>query len=284
MKLHIINDLHIDMDPEFAPVLPGGEVLVLAGDLCEARRLKMWDDDHNGVFEGKIERLPKHDKDRINKWIATEFAKYDHVIYVMGNHEFYNFTFNKTLAHIKDNMPANVHVLEKNSFELDGVLFVGATMWTDCHNGDPLTMHAVKYGMNDFEVIRVRRFNDDYVRFTVQDAMADHLKAKQYFETIFQNPLNLEKKIVVVTHHAPTHMSIDDRYAHDYLLNGGYYSKLDDLILDNPAIKLWCHGHTHMAKDYMVGDHTRVICNPRGYVGRYQEEYTGWDPNLTIEI
>jgi Icc-related predicted phosphoesterase len=281
MKLHIINDLHIDMNPDLAPVLPGGQVLIIAGDLVEARRVKMYADNPNDI----VPNVKLHDKGKINLWIRREFAKYEHVIYVMGNHEFYNFTFNKTYAHLKENLPANVHLLEKQCVEIDGVLFIGATLWTDCHNGDPLTMHAVKYGMNDFDVIRVRRFNDDYVRFTVQDAMADHFKAKQYIETILQNPVNSEKKVVVVTHHAPTHMSIDERFVREYLMNGGFYSKLDDLILDNPAIKLWCHGHTHMFKDYMVGDHTRVVCNPRGYIcSADKQEYTGWDPNFTIEI
>jgi len=36
--------------------------------------------------------------------------------------------------------------------------------------------------------------------------------------------------------------------------------------MDRPQIKLWTHGHMHNASDYMIGE-TRVVCNPRGYVG-----------------
>jgi hypothetical protein len=49
-------------------------------------------------------------------------------------------------------------------------------------------------------------------------------------------------------------------------MNGGYSSSLDEFIVDHPQIKLWTHGHTHELFDYMVGE-TRVVCNPRGYVG-----------------
>jgi hypothetical protein len=47
-------------------------------------------------------------------------------------------------------------------------------------------------------------------------------------------------------------------------MNGGYHSDLSELILSNPQIKLWTHGHTHELFDYMIGS-TRVVCNPRGY-------------------
>jgi hypothetical protein len=57
------------------------------------------------------------------------------------------------------------------------------------------------------------------------------------------------------------------------------------LILNNPQIKYFSHGHTHDSFDYMIGG-CRVICNPRGY-------YTGvnsndlnpdFDPNFEIEV
>ena len=49
-------------------------------------------------------------------------------------------------------------------------------------------------------------------------------------------------------------------------MNGGYSSDLSQFILDNPQIKLWTHGHTHETFDYVIGE-TRIVCNPRGYIG-----------------
>ena len=57
-------------------------------------------------------------------------------------------------------------------------------------------------------------------------------------------------------------------------MNGGYHSNLEEFIMDRPNIKLWTHGHTHEDFDYMVGD-TRVVCNPRGYIG-YEARADKW--------
>ena len=69
-------------------------------------------------------------------------------------------------------------------------------------------------------------------------------------------------------------------YKDDFHMNGGYVSDLSNLILDNPQIKYWLHGHTHQQVDYMVGE-TRVMCNARGYAG-YEE--SGFDVNFTFEV
>jgi hypothetical protein len=71
-------------------------------------------------------------------------------------------------------------------------------------------------------------------------------------------------KCVVVTHHGPTHMSIEPQYAGSPL-NPCYVSNWGDRIAYGGP-KYWFHGHTHSPRDYMCGE-TRVICNPYGYPG-----------------
>ena len=93
-----------------------------------------------------------------------------------------------------------------------------------------------------------------------------------------------DKKIVVVGHHSPSFQSCHEQYKHDYLMNGAYHSSLENIMLDNPHIKLWTHGHTHHPFDYVIGE-TRVVCNPRGYEQPYgYSEFTGWDPEKVVEI
>ena len=281
MKINIVNDLHLDMGP-CNPTLPGGEVLVIAGDMCEARHYRKHVEDVHGYFDDPEIKISN--KDRINRFLVEECAeKYDHVIYVAGNHEHYHGVFDKTIQKIKDNVPDNFHVLDNDCFELEDVMFLGATMWTDCNKQDPMTIHAIKDMMTDFQVIRKIR-GADYTRFKPQDTINEHFRTLQYFKMMMELPQNVFKKTVIVTHHAPTHLSIDPKYISQYLMNGAYHSRLDDLILDHPQIKYWFHGHMHDAKDYMVGDYTRVICNPRGYQTRAFQEETNWDPNLTVEI
>jgi Icc-related predicted phosphoesterase len=91
-----------------------------------------------------------------------------------------------------------------------------------------------------------------------------------------------EHKYIVVTHHAPTKLSIKPQYEGDHHINGAYSSDLSNFILDHPQIKIWTHGHTHHLFDYVVGE-TRVICNPRGYKG-YEGRADEFDPEYGFDI
>lgn len=281
LSISYVSDLHLDMG-KIMPVLPGGDVLILAGDICEATEFRSILPEQYKYIK-TVQPKDMSLKQRINLFLLEECSqKYKHVIMVAGNHEHYNGTFDKTIQHIRDNTPNNFRVLDNDCFEVDDVLFMGATMWTDCNKGDPLTIHALRYGMNDYEYIKKIYGTNQVGKLIPSVTIEEHEKTLAYFKLILDNPKNALKKVVIVTHHAPTSLSVTDRYKDDHLMNGGYHSKLDDFILDNPQIKYWVHGHTHHKHDYMVGDYTRVLCNPRGY--EYYNEETGWDPTETIEL
>ena len=90
-----------------------------------------------------------------------------------------------------------------------------------------------------------------------------------------------DQKFVVCGHHSPSKLSTHPRYADDEIMNGGYSSNMNDYILDHPQIRLWTHGHTHHVFDYMIGS-TRIVCNPRGYVG-YEDRAEEFEL-ITVEI
>jgi len=106
-----------------------------------------------------------------------------------------------------------------------------------------------------------------------------HEETKQYFESVLK--ANQSKKFVVITHHAPSFMSIHENYKNDRLMNGGYASNLEDFILDNTNITYWIHGHMHNTFNYTIGE-TQVLCNPRGYIP--YEENNGFDVNFNFEV
>jgi len=135
-------------------------------------------------------------------------------------------------------------------------------LWTDCNRGDPLTLHALGDMMNDFRIIR----NDEhgYTKLRPAHTAYRHRQTVEYLRTVLAD--RKDDKVVVVGHHAPSYQSIAECYRNDTLMNGGYYSNLDEFILDHPQIALWTHGHTHHPFDYMIGS-TRIVCNPRGYAG-----------------
>ena len=219
--------------------------------------------------------------DRYIRFFNEECAKYHRVIYVMGNHEHYGFRYDKTYSQLNIHMPDNVTLLENQSILIDGVLFIGATLWTDCNQYDPITMHHIKFNMNDYNVIK--KFYEDsgkYYKLTPEFTHRVHKQTLKYFkETLDQNQ---DKKVVVVTHHGPSRQSIHPKYQNEYHMNGGYSSDLEQFILDHPQIKVWTHGHTHDCFDYMIGE-CRVICNPRGYSG-YENRAKEFDPTVGFEI
>jgi len=96
---------------------------------------------------------------------------------------------------------------------------------------------------------------------------------------------------VVVTHHCPTPKSTHEsfRTGPSSELNAFFASDMTLDIMDwDPD--LWIHGHTHYAFDYPVDDtgqicKTRVVCNPRGYVG-YEAPpgARGFDLDKTVEV
>lgn len=266
MKINVISDLHLD----FADLtLPGGDVLILSGDICEARHLK------KDMYNKDMVLLEHEDKlqrpDRWYRFFEEECRKYNHVIYVMGNHEFYGFNYQKTYAHIAANLPDNVTLLENQTHVIDDVTFVGATLWTDMNKADPLTMFHMKSQMNDYK--QVTMFNEVknvYHRLTPEKTVEDHYKSKQFITETVAN--KFDQKFVVVTHHAPSKSSTKPQYVDDTLMNGAYSSDLSKFILENPQIKLWTHGHTHDVFDYMIGS-TRIVCNPRGYHNYEERAY-----------
>jgi len=276
MKINVISDLHLEFDDL---VLPGGDVLILSGDVCEAKNVKADKYDPNGImfdFE-RANRRP----DRYIRFFKEECAKYRHVIYVMGNHEHYGFRFDKTYSQLLLNLPDNVRLLEKESTLIDGVLFIGATLWTDCNRGDPITMMQLRSSMNDYRIVtNYYKDKGQYFKLTPEFTYQEHRKTLEYFrEELNSNP---DRPVVIVTHHSPSKQSIKPRYQHDYHMNGGYSSDLESFISEYPQIKVWTHGHTHDTFDYMIGD-CRIICNPRGYVG-YEERASEFDPTIGFDI
>ena len=267
MRIHLCSDLHLEFQDL---TLPGGDVLIISGDAYEAKNLNQEHYSADKVMLPHESELRR--PDRYYRFLLEECSqKYRHVIMVMGNHEHYNFVFNRSYDHIKSQLPANVHLLEKESLELEGVLFLGATLWTDMNSGDDMTMFHLTQCMNDFRIIKYRNEAGDYYRFSPEIAYRHHKDTLAFFKIALQN--NRERAqplpVVVVTHHAPSKLSIKPRYADDHLMNGGYSSDLSEFILDHPEIRVWNHGHTHDSFNYTVGD-TRILCNPRGYAG-YEE-------------
>lgn len=251
MKLRILSDIHLEFG--YMDLRPGGDVLVLAGDV--------------GVVA-----KPKY-LDLVAEW-ATMF---DRVIYVPGNHEYYkgsiDVAFDKLMQWSKG---TNIHVLNNDAVIIDDIVFIGSTLWSDL--GNPLTRLTADNRMNDFR--GTIRYNNFAYKFKAADSYEEYSKSINYLSDYLRVTTTFKKpKIVIITHHAPSFKSVKECYKGD-VLNDAFASNLEWMMKAYEP-NLWIHGHMHNSSDYNVHK-TRVICNPRGYVGyEFNEDF---DKTLTVEI
>jgi predicted phosphodiesterase len=283
MKIKLVSDLHLEFSDIMIPNDADYDLLILSGDIMVAQDLHDHQDE-NVRTAAMLEMLGSRQlkAQRFRDFLKRCSFQFPHVIYVAGNHEFYHGKFFASVDHLREECAKypNIYFLENDVKVIDDIVFMGATLWTDCNKHDPFTLHALADMMNDFRIIR----NDQsgYRSLKPADIADRHRKTLQYFKTVMDG-YPQEQKFVVVGHHTPSHMSCHPQYAHDYIMNGGYHSDLSEFILDHPQIKLWTHGHTHHPFDYVLGS-TRVVCNPRGYEGDGYTEDTGWNPNIVLEV
>lgn len=265
MKFALCSDLHLEFQDIDIRNTENADVLILSGDIMVAQDLHEYPIPHINDPVNIPDLSRKQERaQRFRDFLKRISNEFPHVVYVPGNHEFYHGYWYKSLKHLCDecsNFP-NIYFLERGIKVINDVTFIGATIWTDCNKGNPLTRNFLEEAMNDYRLIR----NDkqDYGKLRTIDTINRHNETVTYIKNKLAE--NVDNKVVVVGHHAPTSQSIHPRYVRDKEMNGGYSSDLSELILDNPQIKLWTHGHMHDPFDYMVGP-TRILCNPRGYSG-----------------
>jgi predicted phosphohydrolase len=247
MQPYVASDIHIEFR-DFVPPAIDADVVVLAGDI--------------GLGTSGIE------------W-AAECHPDVPVVYVPGNHEYYEHDIG-IIGQLKAAAPTNVHVLNNDAFEYDGVRFLGATLWTDFKfdgEGEAwFSRQTAKSLIDDFSSIR----NGNRL-FTPQDSVDLHRASVHWLVT------ELEKEFpgptIVVTHHLPSSLSVAKRYNGDPL-NPAFASRLEGII-EKYEPDIWIHGHTHVPCDYEVFA-TRVVCNPRGYPGETQRPV--FRPDLVVSI
>lgn len=240
-----MSDLHLEFS-EYYPT-QDADILILGGDILVADYL---------TKSPASKYFPIAERFRV--FFKHCMEKYEHIIYIAGNHEHYTGRFDKTISTLKNEF-GSVHILDNSYIDIGDTRFVGSTLWTDFNRQNPLTMMMIKDYMADYKIIK-KKDKDIYRKLLPKDTLIEHFLA---LPSISDACLDHDK-VVVVTHHGPTMESIDPIFRNEFHGNGGYCSDLSEFILERPQIKLWTHGHVHTRKDYMVGT-TRIFCNPRGY-------------------
>ena len=269
MKIAVCSDIHLEFGTISLENTENADVLILSGDICVANDLKERDS-YN--LKGENDKSNQY-----HTFFEECCARFPSVVYIAGNHEHYHGDYAKSIGVIRTHLGylSNLHVLDKESVILNEHLFIGGTLWTDMNKEDSNTLYRIKGYMNDYRIIQnsneVVHFKDEdgnfhtrTAKFSPEDSVKDHKAMLEVIKTtIAKHPT---MPVVVVGHHSPSKQSTKPRYEKDVMVNGAYSSDLTEFILNHPQIKVWTHGHTHHEFDYMIGS-TRIVCNPRGYIG-----------------
>ena len=243
MKLRIISDIHCDINSEqntsfdFAP----DDFVICCGDISG-------------------------DRLTTEKWIQDNIKQ---GIVVGGNHLGYtHLTYDKdeslnlSIKYLQNKFSGPVHFLENQSIVIDNMCFMGSILFTDFNlygNPDGCRFIAQKY-LNDFR--NVKLYEKGKLRtISTEDQLMFHKKSLNFIEKTCQK--YKDKKVVIITHHAPSLKSISEEYKKD-LLSAAFASNLEYLFERYSNIKLWCHGHIHSSVDYKLKN-ARIVANPLGY-------------------
>lgn len=264
MKFRVLSDLHIDVNRYHTDLFnwKNKDILtVIAGDV-------------SGSIQLTAPFLRK---------------RFKNVIFIGGNHIVYNDDY-KPLQQLHQDyrtefpLASTISYLENEKKEIDDVVFIGATLWTDYtyYNSRAENMMYAAIAMNDFRFGRFEENGAD-VQLQPQHCLDMFNESLSFIKTTYDKFVGTGKKIVLVVHHGVSPKAITGRYIQNTKINAAYTSDLEDYITrELPCLALIVHGHVHTRVQYQIGS-IPVVCNPCGYID-YDEEAPAWRKNLIVEI
>jgi len=199
--------------------------------------------------------------------IDTEYKKliqktsnnFKYVFLCKGNHECYGHTVAETdilLQNICDKYD-NVFYLNQTVIEVENIIVIGTTLWSDiqeCQRKD------IEVSFNDLYQIK---------DWSIDEQNFQHFSEKTFIEQEINKAKRSSKKILVITHHAPSLTNTSDPKFNNSVISSAFASDLEYLFNKNI---IWVYGHTHYSNDQIIKE-TRLISNQRGYPG----ENTGFN-------
>ncbi|KAF7912711.1 uncharacterized protein EAF01_001732 [Botrytis porri] len=272
----ILSDLHLEVCSQYytfliAPVAP---YLILAGDI------------------GRL-----IDYEDYLAFLAKQTAQFERVFLVLGNHEFYHFSRTSALEQARrlENEAAlndKLVLCHQKRWDIElgdsQTTILGCTLWSKIDDG---AREAVQARLKDLEKID---------NWSIDDHNAAHISDLTWLFNEVTNIQNQnksraegepEKKILVITHHAPTIVGTSSPKNS----NNPWGSVFATELLGNSStnwvdVKVWVFGHTHFTTD-MEKNGVRVLSNQRGYVipgsqGKKDEEIEemAFDPKRVFSI
>lgn len=262
-RIQIMSDLHLELNRQYATFdfAVTAPLLLLGGD---------------------IGRLV--DYDMFLPFLARQTARYDKVFLVLGNHEFYEMTFEAGLERAMElerepSLEGKLKVLHRERWDDEGsaLTILGATLWSriDEKMADTITLRV-----SDFKQIK---------GWSVAKHNANHALDLTYLTTTLAALSTSNRTVLIATHHAPvtkgsSRPEHEDKpwktaFGTDVLTKWGAAEFRD--------VACWVFGHTHFTTEFERAG-VRVVANQRGYVLGYRgptlEDTRGFDAERVVEL
>ncbi|MCX6326442.1 MAG: metallophosphoesterase [Bacteroidia bacterium] len=240
MKLQYASDLHLEFPENRGflkrnPMPPGGDVLLLAGDIVPFAEM----DNHTDFFN----------------YISDTFET---TYWIPGNHEYYRSDISDRAGSFFEKIRDNLFLVNNVSVNLKNVKLIFSTLWT---NISPVNQFEIRQRLSDFHAIKHNRkgLTPEYYNYL-------HVQCRTFLNE--ERSKDGSEKKVIITHHVPTFMNYPEKYKGDSL-NEAFAVELYDDILRSDA-DFWIFGHHHCdPPNFQIGT-TTLATNQLGYV-KYNE-------------
>jgi len=242
MKIQYASDLHLEFQDnkkfiEMNPLVPVGDILILAGDIIPFSKMEFADD----FFQ----------------FCSDNFET---TYWIPGNHEYYNGTLENRTGQFIENIKSNVHLVNNYWAHHGNTRIILSTLWT------PISSEKawhIQNGLNDYRVI-----SDGVKRFTTQRSTELFTENLLFIKEAVKN--NERENCIIVTHHVPTFQHYPEEYK-DSILNEGFAVELNDFILESD-IDFWIYGHHHRNIERFKIGNTELLTNQLGYISSFENK------------
>jgi len=208
MKIQYLSDLHLEFknNRDALMHIKNSDVLIIAGDL--------------GVGESIFDYL-------------IYLSKKRYVIFVYGNHEFYNkksiYEF-KEKGSLIEKENKNLYILDKKSVVIKDIKFIGATGWID---GSFKKLNPLLYSdYNDF--YQIKDFKESHQIWGKEDS--------EFLENEIKK--SNTKYNIMITHFLPVTDCISETYVNN-IYNPCFSNNYIWAYKYSDKIDYWIHGHSH---------------------------------------